>query len=277
MIWIVADSAQELKTDRENGFIVADLTINADGVPFQPGFTAEEFYGKMQEKGVVVKSSQVAPAIYMDIFEEVLQDPENEIIYISLASKLSGTYNSAHLAASGMDTNRIHIVDSTTVCFSITLLVQEAFELRKQGKTAKEIADILEEDAKKVRFIGIVPTLEYLKRGGRISAAKAAIGDMVGIKPLLAVVDGVVEIPMKVRGLKKAYNSLPRLAKEWGIDMDRPIIFGYTGLDPQPGHTLKEAFDKQLEHEFPENVMPASFVLATHTGPDSAGVGFFVK
>ncbi|EJW93089.1 DegV, partial [gut metagenome] len=147
---------------------------------------------------------------------------------------------------SGLDTDRIHIVDSRTVSFSITLLVQEAFELRKQGKSAKEMAEILEEDAKKVRYMGIVPTLEYLKRGGRISAAKAAIGDLVGIKPLLAVVDGVVEVPMKVRGLKKAYNSLPRLAKEWGIDLDRPVLFGYTGLDPQPAHTLKEAFDKQL-------------------------------
>ncbi len=185
MIWIVADSAQELKTDRENGFIVADLTINADGIPFQPGFTAEEFYTKMEEKGVVIKSSQVAPArengfivadltinadgipfqpgftaeefytkmeekgvvikssqvapaIYMDIFEEILKNPEDEVIYISLAAKLSGTYNSAHLAASGLDADRIHIVDSGTVCFSITLLVEEAFELRKQGKSAKE-------------------------------------------------------------------------------------------------------------------------------------------
>lgn len=277
MIWIVADSAQELKTDRENGFIVADLTINADGIPFQPGFTAEEFYTKMEEKGVVIKSSQVAPAVYMDIFEEILKNPEDEVIYISLAAKLSGTYNSAHLAASGLDADRIHIVDSGTVCFSITLLVEEAFELRKQGKSAKEIAAILGEDTKKVRFIGIVPTLEYLKRGGRISAATAAIGDMVGIKPLLSVMDGVVGIPKKVRGLKKAYNSLPRLASEWGIDLDRPVIFGYTGLDPEPGHILKEAFDKQLDHLFPERIMPASFVLATHTGPNSAGVGFFIK
>ncbi len=147
-----------------------------------------------------------------------------------------------------------------------------------------------------------MPTLEYLKRGGRISAATAAIGDMVGIKPLLSVMDGVVGIPKKVRGLKKAYNSLPRLASEWGIDLDRPVIglkkaynslprlasewgidldrpviFGYTGLDPEPGHILKEAFDKQLDHQFPERIMPASFVLATHTGPNSAGVGFFVK
>lgn len=277
MIWIVADSAQELKTDRDKGLVVAPLGIIASGEPMEEGFTSEDFYRTQQQKGVTLTTSQVSPAVYMDIFEDLLKNPEDEVIVISLASGLSGSYNSARLAKTSVDEKRIHLIDSQTISFPMVLLVQEALNLRNQGKSAQEIVDILEEDKKKVRLLGLVPTLEYLKRGGRISAATAAIGELAGIKPILTLEEGKIAVPLKVRGMKKAYNSMARLAKEWNIDLDRPVVFGYTGLDSQPAQTLKEAFESQLETTFATDYMEGCYILATHTGPEGAIAGFFVK
>lgn len=277
MIWIVADSAQELKTDRDKGLVVAPLGIIASGEPMEEGFTSEDFYRTQQQKGVTLTTSQVSPAVYMDIFEDLLKNPEDEVIVISLASGLSGSYNSARLAKTSVDEKRIHLIDSQTISFPMVLLVQEALNLRNQGKSAQEIVDILEEDKKKVRLLGLVPTLEYLKRGGRISAATAAIGELAGIKPILTLEEGKIAVPLKVRGMKKAYNSMARLAKEWNIDLDRPVIFGYTGLDSQPAQTLKDAFENQLETTFATDYMEGCYILATHTGPEGAIAGFFVK
>lgn len=277
MIWIVADSAQELKTDRDKGLVVAPLGIIASGEPMEEGFTSEDFYRTQQQKGVTLTTSQVSPAVYMDIFEDLLKNPEDEVIVISLASGLSGSYNSARLAKTSVDEKRIHLIDSQTISFPMVLLVQEALNLRNQGKSAQEIVDILEEDKKKVRLLGLVPTLEYLKRGGRISAATAAIGELAGIKPILTLEEGKIAVPLKVRGMKKAYNSMARLAKEWNIDLDRPVVFGYTGLDSQPAKTLKEAFENQLETTFATDYMEGCYILATHTGPEGAIAGFFVK
>ena len=277
MIWIVADSAQELKTDRDKGLVVAPLGIIASGEPMEEGFTSENFYRTQQQKGVTLTTSQVSPAVYMDIFEDLLKNPEDEVIVISLASGLSGSYNSARLAKTSVDEKRIHLIDSQTISFPMVLLVQEALNLRNQGKSAQEIVDILEEDKKKVRLLGLVPTLEYLKRGGRISAATAAIGELAGIKPILTLEEGKIAVPLKVRGMKKAYNSMARLAKEWNIDLDRPVVFGYTGLDSQPAQTLKEAFENQLETTFTTDYMEGCYILATHTGPEGAIAGFFVK
>lgn len=277
MIWIVADSAQELKTDRDKGLVVAPLGIIASGEPMEEGFTSEDFYRTQQQKGVTLTTSQVSPAVYMDIFEDLLKNPEDEVIVISLASGLSGSYNSARLAKTSVDEKRIHLIDSQTISFPMVLLVQEALNLRNQGKSAQEIVDILEEDKKKVRLLGLVPTLEYLKRGGRISAATAAIGELAGIKPILTLEEGKIAVPLKVRGMKKAYNSMARLAKEWNIDLDRPVVFGYTGLDSQPAQTLKEAFENQLETTFTTDYMEGCYILATHTGPEGAIAGFFVK
>ena len=277
MIWIVADSAQELKTDRDKGLVVAPLGIIASGEPMEEGFTSEDFYRTQQQKGVTITTSQVSPAVYMDIFEDLLKNPEDEVIVISLASALSGSYNSARLAKTSVDEKRIHLIDSQTISFPMVLLVQEALNLRNQGKSAQEIVDILEEDKKKVRLLGLVPTLEYLKRGGRISAATAAIGELAGIKPILTLEEGKIAVPLKVRGMKKAYNSMARLAKEWDIDLDRPVLFGYTGLDSQPAQTLKEAFESQLKTTFAADYMEGCYILATHTGPEGAIAGFFVK
>ena len=277
MIWIVADSAQELKTDRDKGLVVAPLGIIASGEPMEEGFTSEDFNRTQQQKGVTLTTSQVSPAVYMDIFEDLLKNPEDEVIVISLASGLSGSYNSARLAKTSVDEKRIHLIDSQTISFPMVLLVQEALNLRNQGKSAQEIVDILEEDKKKVRLLGLVPTLEYLKRGGRISAATAAIGELAGIKPILTLEEGKIAVPLKVRGMKKAYNSMARLAKEWNIDLDRPVVFGYTGLDSQPAQTLKEAFENQLETTFATDYMEGCYILATHTGPEGAIAGFFVK
>lgn len=277
MIWIVADSAQELKTDRDKGLVVAPLGIIASGEPMEEGFTSEDFYQTQQQKGVTLTTSQVSPAVYMDIFENLLKNPEDEVIVISLASALSGSYNSARLAKTSVDEKRIHLIDSQTISFPMVLLVQEALNLRNQGKSAQEIVDILEEDKKKVRLLGLVPTLEYLKRGGRISAATAAIGELAGIKPILTLEEGKIAVPLKVRGMKKAYNSMARLAKEWDIDLDRPVLFGYTGLDSQPAQTLKEAFESQLETTFAADYIEGCYILATHTGPEGAIAGFFVK
>lgn len=278
MIWIVTDSAQETKDAKDKGLVVVKLPVLVNGEVPQEEITDEQFYLLLDSEGVSLTTSQFSPATFADLFEELLKNPEDEVVAVLLSSTLSGTYNSARLAAMEFD-GRVHLVDSNNACLSQTALVQEALRLRDQGMNAAEIADALEQAKKEVKLFALVPTLKYLKKGGRISAARATIGELAGIKPIVTIDEnGEVGVAAQTRGIKKAIRQIVSLVEEEGLDLNRPIVLGYSGLDDANVHALITELESALGTDL-SHVEPCSLsqVLGVHVGPGAAGIGFFTK
>lgn len=146
MIWIVTDSAQELKNDPENGLIVMKLPIMINGEESKEEISKEKFYEMLEDDSISLKTSQATPADFEEVFRKITENGD-EVLGVLLSSTLSGTYNSARLAA--MDFDNIWLVDSGQAALSETALVKRAMDLRDQGLSAQQIAKQLEEDKKK--------------------------------------------------------------------------------------------------------------------------------
>lgn len=151
------------------------------------------------------------------------------MVGIFLSSELSGTYQSARIAQTMLDTpERVHLVDSRTVTFPMALIVEEAVRLRDAGASAAEIAAQARGLTSRIRLLAVLDTLKYLKLGGRISAATAAVGGLLGVTPLVGIVDGKVESIGKCRGRKAAFRWMKERLEKEPIDYARCIGFGHS-------------------------------------------------
>ena len=279
---IIVDSASDIIAERAAELDVTVLPLKTifgeeeflDGVTM----THREFYEKLIESDVHPTTSQVAPYDYEKAFAEV-KEAGDTAVCIKLSGKLSGTYQSANIAREDFE-DIVTIVDSENVAVGEQILIERAVQLRDEGKTAKEIAEILEEEKKNVRLIALLDTLEYLKKGGRISGAAAAVGGILSIKPVIAIENGVIEVLGKARGSKNGQNLLREYTTKQGkIDFSKPFKLAYTGLSDQ---LLKKyiADSQELYGEFKGEELPISTIgstIGTHAGPGAIAVAFFVK
>lgn len=244
-----------------------------DGITLSPF----EFYEKLVEGDCMPTTSQVAPYDYEQLYKEIKAAGDTAVV-ITISSKLSGTNASANIALEGYE-DCIHIVDSENVCVGEQVLVREAVRLRDQDLSAAEIADELNVKKKKICLLALLDTLEYLKRGGRISKAAAFAGGLLSIKPVIAIQDGEVAILGKARGSKNGNNMLMELInKSGGIDFTMPVTLGYSGLED----SLLQKYIKDSAHIWEGNIdtLPISTVgstIGTHAGPGAIAVAFFHK
>lgn len=251
------------------------LPLIVNGVEQEEPLSSEAFYDLLENDGVELKTSQATPAEFEEMFSELTRDGD-EVVCVLLSSTLSGTFNSARLAA--MEFDGVHLVDSGQACLSETALVKRALELRDEVSSAAELAEKLEQEKGDARLLAAVPSLKYLKKGGRISPAAAAVGDLIGIKPIVTInAEGEVAVAGKSRGLKKAIRNVVDLAEGETIDWNRPVVIGFSGLDAKNARLLKEELEKNGEGKAGDEMHSLSHVLAVHAGPDAAGIGYFVK
>ena len=146
---------------------------------------------------------------------------------------MSGTCQSARIAAEDYE-GKVFVVDSMNATIGERILVEYGLQLKDQGKSAEEIVSILEKEKSKIHTMGLLDTLEYLKKGGRISSTVAFIGGALAIKPVVAVSDGEIIMLGKARGSKNGSNFLIReIEKADGVDFSRPFCLGYTGLSDE--------------------------------------------
>jgi DegV family protein with EDD domain len=170
----------------------------------------------------------------------------------------------------------IHVVDSGSVTIGIGILTQRALELVDQGLEAAEIARILTREAKKIRLVAILDTLEYLKRGGRVSKTVAFAGALLNIKPVISVAEGQIGMLGKARGTKQGSKLMMSQIEAMGADLSRPVMLGFTGVSD-------EAMKKYLEDsgEFWGAAADAytmiGSVIGTHAGPGAVAAAFFQK
>ncbi len=273
---IILDSTADLMPEFKSRVHVVPLTVNFGTEEYIDGVTIDHktFYEKLIESDVLPTTSQATPDAFMKEFQKAKEAGEAAVV-ITLASKFSGTCQSAMIAAA--DYENIYIVDSASAAMGSGILVELAFRLLDEGKTAKEIATILEEEKKKIVIVALVDTLEYLKKGGRISKAVAFAGGVLNIKPVLSVTHGEINMLGKARGSKMGNNLLvEEINKAGGIDFSKPVLLGYSGISD----ALLLKYIEDNRHIWEGNLDEVRYttvgsVIGTHSGPGAVVVAFF--
>ena len=218
-------------------------------------------------------TSQVTPTAWAEAMEEVTKDGDTAVV-ITISSRLSGTYQSACIAAADFE-GKVFVVDSMTATIGERLLLQYGMQLAAEGLDAATVAAKLDESKDKVRIFARLDTLEYLKKGGRISAATAVVGTMLNIKPIIAVQDGVVANVAKARGPKAADKQLRDLvAKSGGIDFSKPLCAAYSGSEDDNLKTfLSDSTEMLCDTEAP--IATVGCVIGAHVGPGAVAIAYF--
>lgn len=278
---IVIDSASDITKEKADA-------LGLDLMPLKTIFGDEEyldgvtlshqaFYEKLIESGVFPTTSQVSPHEFEHKFKEIKEAGDTAVV-ITLSSLLSGTYQSAHIALDGYE-DSIHLVDSKNLCIGEQNLIMYAVRLRDQGCSAEEIVAELEDKKSKICVLAVFDTLEYLKRGGRLSSTAAWAGNLLSIKPVISVEKGEIVILGKARGSKNGNNLLMQQIKiHGGIDFTMPFCLGYTGLDDIMLQKYVKDSASIWEGKVAYEDIPVSTVgstIGTHAGPGAIAVSFF--
>ena len=276
-IQIITDSSSDLVNPEREDITVLPMKINFDDAEYLDGvnLTHKEFYEKLIECDTLPVTSQIPPYDFEEAIRKVTDAGDCAII-ITLSSKLSGTYQSACIAASEFE-GKAFVVDSENATVGERALVEYALRLKDSGMDASSIVETLEKGKKKIRLIALLDTLEYLKKGGRISKAVAFAGNILSIKPVVGVVDGEVVMLGKARGSRQGNNLLAEHIKSsGGIDFSKPYFLGYTGLNDalmQKYIADSETFWKNHTDNLP--VATVGGTIGTHVGPGGIAVAYF--
>ena len=276
---IITDSASDIYQSEA-------LELNIDVLPLKTIFGTEEyrdgidlshegFYHKLIESDVLPTTSQIPPFDYEEAFRAAVENGD-DVVCITLSSKLSGCFQSATIAAEEFP-GRVVVVDSLNVAIGQHCLIDLAVKARDAGKSAAEIGAILDKEKHNIRLVALLDTLEYLKKGGRISSTAALAGTLLNIKPVIAVEDGAVAILGKARGSKNGGNMLmSQVEKAGGIDFSKPYWLAYTGLSDALLNKYIE--DSAALYKNKTDYLPVHTIgstIGTHVGPGAIAVAFF--
>ena len=239
--------------------------------------THDQFFEMLVESNVLPTTSQLTPYEYEDAFRRATADGA-EVICITLSAKLSGCYQSAGIAAQDFR-DRVYIVDSENACVGERILAELAVNLREDGLSAKQIVEVLEQKKHDIRLVALLDTLEYLKKGGRISSGTAMAGSLLSIKPVISIVHGEITLLGMARGSKKGNNKLIEVIRQsGGIDFTLPFCLAYSGLSR---HLLQKYIeDSAFLYEGKTLGLPISSIgcaVGTHIGPGAIAAAFFVR
>ena len=273
---IIVDSTADLLPQLKERVHVVPLTVHFVESEYIDGITIDHktFYEKLVETDALPSTSQATPAAFAAQYESAKQAGES-VVVITLSSELSGTYQSAVIAAA--DYENIYIVDSGTTAIGGGILVELALQYLDAGMSAPEIAAKLEEEKEKIVVVALVDTLDYLKMGGRISKTVAFAGSLLSIKPVLSLVNGDIKILGKARGSKQGNNLLVQeIENAGGVDFSKPVLLGYTGLSD----ALLLKYIEDSKHIWESGIDEVRYttigsVIGTHAGPGAVAVAFF--
>lgn len=274
---IIVDSTTDMPQAVAERVTAVPLVIHFGPKEYVDGIDidTQRFYQMLVNSEVLPTTSQPTPYAFDEVFSQAVAAGDS-VVCVTISAKLSGTYQSASIAAAGYP-GQVFVVDSRNVTIGAGILVEYALGLVDRGYSAARIARELEEKREKVRLLAMLDTLEYLKKGGRISATVAFAGGLLNIKPLIGIADGEVKMVGKARGGKQAAGHLTELiAQAGGVDYAMPVLLGYTGLEDsllrgyvQISRELWEPFGRELDSAV------VGSVVGTHAGPGAVAVAFF--
>lgn len=278
-ITIITDSASDISQNNNKGVTVLPMTITFGEENYEDGvsLTPDSFYMKLIESSALPKTSQVSPYAFGQAYENSLKSADY-VIVITLSSKLSGTYQSACIAADDYD-GRVFVIDSENVTVGEQILIDYALSLIDKGIEVNTIVSQLNTMKKRIRLVALLDTLEYLKKGGRISSGAAFLGNVLSIKPVIAIVDGEVSFLGKARGSKQGNNFLIQQVDTYGgIDYSLPVLLGYTGCSTVLMNKYIKDSSSLWEGRIPvPDIIQVGATIGTHIGPGGIAVAFFSK
>ena len=276
-IRIVVDSTADMIPEVARRVKIVPLTVRFGDREYVSGvdMDSKKFYEMLVESDVLPTTSQPTPFAFEEVFREAVEAGD-EVVCLTCASKLSGTNQSANIAAAEFP-GKVYVVDSRTIAIGLGILTEHALYLLDKGLSAEEITWKLLQKREKIRLLALVDTLEYLKKGGRISATVAFAGGMLNIKPVITLDGGEIRVLGKARGSRQGNNLLVQeIEKAGGVDFSRPLLLGYTGLSD--ALLRKYISDSEALWEGKRADLPVAIVgsvVGTHVGPGAVAVAFF--
>ena len=278
MIRLVVDSSADYTTAEleEKNIELVPLNVVLNDNTYQDGVTLErnQFYELLTAGDDFPKTSQPSPESFLAIFEDA-KEKGDDVICILLSSGLSGTCQSAFLAKNMADYDNIYIIDSLSATHMIHVMTDYADQMRNDGVSAAEIVEKIEAIKLKVKVFAGVDTMEFLYRGGRVSKATAAIGELAKIKPIITVnEEGKVVVAGKCLGKNKALRFITDALADKELNPDFPLysIYSY-GTDNC--EKLEEKFAKEGRELAGRLQIGAT--IGAHVGPGAFGVVFVEK
>ncbi|MDD2574122.1 MAG: DegV family protein [Bacillota bacterium] len=265
-----ADLPKELIEKYEIG--VAPLMVNfqdgtfRDGVDLTPG----EFYSKLKRSKQLPTTSQVNPPAFVDLYRRELEEG-NSVVSIHLSSKGSGTYQSALSAKNTLGSDDIAVIDSLGYSMGMGLIAVKGAEMAQQGASLEEVRDRMLHMRDRMKYVFGVDTLEYLKKGGRLSPVKAAIATVMNIKPILHILDGEIDVMDKVRGRKKVLVRLLEEVEKTGGNIEEQTLAVVHSECPEEAEKMKDMLKEKVA---PKDVLISQIgcVIGTHVGPGTISV-----
>ena len=277
---ILTDSASDLSQEyaKKHGIEVIPLRVRFGETEYLDGvtITPEDFFRELEKK-VLPKTSQITPYQYDELFRAAA-DAGDEVVCICMSSGVSGTWQNACMAAEEYE-GKVFVIDSKQFCISEGILALEAARMRDEGMNAREIAEKLEEDKGHAHVMSVFETLEYLRLGGRMTAAAAWVGGVLNLKPVLTIDEGVVHVLAKARGMKNGNMLMRKLSeKVGGIDWNRPVLLGYTGVsDSRRREYIEDCIASYGEKIKNLPIAKVGACIGTYAGPGAIAIAFFDK
>ncbi|MDO8671426.1 MAG: DegV family protein [Dehalococcoidia bacterium] len=266
---VVTDSTADLTQSivDELGITVVPLNVHFGDEVYKEGveITNAQFYQKLQASAKLPTTSQPTVGDFASAYRALMPA---SVVSIHVAEKLSGTYNSARLAAESVTETRIAVIDSQSTTIGLAWSVIYAAKAAKAGASFEEVVAVVKETMGRVRLVAALETLEYLRRGGRIGPASAFLGSLLSIKPLIYVQDGEVRPLEKVRTQAKAMQRLVEIVSQTAPYDDLAVAHAQR---PEAAEEVRRAlsaihpYDRILLTEI-------GCVVGTHAGPGTIGV-----
>ena len=276
---IIVDSTADVTPQVRSRVTVVPLSIHFGDQEYIDRITIDShtFYEKLIESDVLPTTSQATPFAFSEAYAGAVA-AGHDVVCITCSSRLSGTYQSAVIAAEDFP-GKVHVVDSQTIALGSAILTEYALGLADAGFGAEEIVWRLMQKREKVRLLAMLDTLEYLKKGGRISPAVALAGGLLNIKPVVCIENGEIRMLGKARGSRQANNLLVQeIGRAGGVDFRKPVLLGYTGLsDVLLQKYIRDSaslWEGRLDRLSVEVV---GSVVGTHAGPGAVAVAFFAE
>jgi len=274
---IIVDSTADMQPEVAAKVGIVPLSVHFGDRDYISGvnITPQQFYEMLVESDTLPTTSQPAPFLFEEAFEKAVSQG-HEVVCLTCTGKLSGTHQSANIAAGEFD-GKVRVLDSQTIAIGLGILAEYAVSLAEAGRCAEEIVEELTRKREKIKLLALVDTLEYLKKGGRISSTVALAGGLLNIKPVLSVNGGDIKLLGKARGSRQGNNLLVQeIQKAGGVDFTMPLMLGYTGLS----NALLQKYiqDSAVLWEGKVEKLPVSIVssvVGTHVGPGAVAVAFF--
>ena len=275
MVRIVTDSTADLTPEQQRaaGITVVPLNVHFGDEVFRDhvDLSTDEFFRRLKASPQLPRTSQPSVGAFEEAYRSLRQGGD-EIVSVHLSSKVSGTYNSALMAAQSVGEGKIDVVDSLSTSMALGFIALEGAKLVRAGRDRQAVADCLRGLVPKARVICVVDTLTYLERGGRIGKARALLGSLLNVKPILQLKDGEVVPLGRARGRPQALNRLVELLERDGKVRQLAIMHGAAQTDA-------EQLRERVASSYPGvdiQLTEIGAVLGTHTGPGVIGFTYLV-